>query len=101
MRGLDYLATVSTAALLVACSSARAPEPVAEPARVPAKVTMASRETCARDPGEPKALAVCNLESPGSFLLIKNEADAEVEVLTRVDVELEDESDAWRQLYRF
>jgi hypothetical protein len=84
------------AVLLLACSSAPPPMPtISDARRERSDVTLPVVETCARYPVNGGSVALCNLELPGSFR-VKNESPNQLEALSRVEVELEDQDGSWR-----
>src|SRR5438552_775384 len=87
--------TASLAAFLLACSSATHLKPTTSEARAERAGPARATQTCTHYPTLGGSIAVCNLESPGSFR-VRNESTAQVQMVSHVDVELEDETDRWR-----
>lgn len=87
--------TASFAAFLLACSSATHLKPTTSEAQVEPVGPARTTQTCTHYPTLGGTIAVCNLESPGSFR-VRNESTAQVQMVSRVDVELEDETERWR-----
>ena len=82
------------ALFLLACSSALPPEPAtSETRRERSEVAPPRAETCVRYPADGGSIAVCGLDSP---FRVKNESSNPLEALSRVEVELEDQSAGWR-----
>jgi hypothetical protein len=86
---------VGLAAFLLACAPAASPGSAVPENRTQPVATPPVAETCISSPGERGAIAVCNLELPGSFR-VKNESGGRLEVLARVEVQAEDENQRWQ-----
>jgi hypothetical protein len=84
----------SLVVFLLACSSALPPEPTtSETRREQPDVAPPKAETCVRYPVDGGIVAVCGLDSP---FRVKNESSTQLEFLSRVEVEVEDQGGDWR-----